>query len=283
VSEGPLAGRSIAGWRLLRLLGQGAHGGVYLAEGPAVPGPVALKLVGLDASDGLQKAQSAFLRGAELARRLRHPGIVALHAAGVEGSYGWLAMELVAGGDLSRHTQPAQRLPEQVVVRIGVRVAEALGFAHQQGIVHRDLKPANVLVDWSTDTVKLADLGLARADDAAQTGTGIVLGTPAYMAPEQLAGNAPTAQSDLYALGVMLFQLLSGRLPHDALTMGELLRQVSSAPAPALRTLAPGVNPALAELVDRLLAKAPAQRPADAAEVSSALLGTLPPAAPGLR
>jgi eukaryotic-like serine/threonine-protein kinase len=271
MSDEPLAGRTVAGWRLLRLIGQGAHGSVYLAEGAGHAEPVALKLITIDASGGLPRARQAFLDSAEVARQLHHPGIVRLHAAGVEGHTGWLAMEAVPGTDLGRYTQPPRLLPEPLVLRLAQRLALALDCAHRLGVVHRDLKPANVLVHFPSDTMKLADFGLARAADAAQTGTGIVLGTPAYMAPEQLAGNVPTPQSDLYALGVMLFQLLSGRLPHDASNMGELLRQVARAPAPDLRLLVPAIRPGLAALVARLLAKRPAQRPADARELAAAL------------
>jgi len=127
------------------------------------------------------------------------------------------------------------------------------------------------MVDWPSDTVKLTDFGLARTVDAVDTGTGVVLGSPAYMAPEQLAGNVPTAQTDLYALGAMLFQLLSGRLPHEAATMGELLRQVASQPAPDLRRLVPRISPAVADLVARLLARRSTERPADASEVAKRL------------
>lgn len=270
----------VAGWRLLRPLGQGALGSVYLAEGHGHAAPVALKLVPLDASGGLVAAQAAFLASAAVAERLRHPDIVAVHAAGTEGATGWLAMEAVPGSDLGRYTVRARLLPEPVVAGVVARVAQALAYAHRQGVVHRDIKPANVLVHWPTDTVKLADFGLARAGDAAQTGTGIVPGTPAYMAPEQLAGNVPTARSDLYALGVLLFQLRSGRLPHEAGTMGALLQQVATQPAPALSAVAGDVAPALERLVARLLAKRPAERPADAEEAATVLRALAVPGAP---
>lgn len=266
------AGREFAGWRLLRLIGQGANGSVYLAEGPGHEGQVALKLVALDASGGVEAAHRSFLSSAAISRGLTHRGIVRLLDAGAIGTTGWVAMEAVPGCDLTRYTSPARLLPEPVVVRLAARVAQALSHAHRQGVVHRDLKPANVMVDWPSDTVKLTDFGLARTVDAAQTGTGVVLGSPAYMAPEQLAGNVPTVQTDLYALGVMLFQLLAGRLPHEAASMGELLRQVASVPAPDLRTLNPRISPAVAQLVARLLARRSHERPADAAEVAQRLV-----------
>ena len=276
------AGHAVAGCRLLRLIGQGAHGVVYLAE-PADGGPpLALKLVQLPTGADAGPAHEAFLRTADTARRLSHPGIVALYQAGIEGSLGWLAMEAVPGADLGRYTAPARLLPEPLVLRVAERLALALAYAHGQGVVHRDLKPANVLVHWPSDSVKLADFGLARASDAAQTATGLMLGTPAYMAPEQLAGCVPTPRTDLYALGVLLFQLLLGRLPHQAATMGKLLLRVAREPAPALRSLRPELPVALEALVAELLQKSPALRPADGM-VLAARLRTLAAAWPARR
>jgi serine/threonine-protein kinase len=256
-------GQSLAGYRLVRLIGQGSHGAVYLAEDQRGQRTVALKIMPLPPGAQAQAAGEAFLRSASTARRLQHPAIVAIHEAGVEGSLAWLSMEAVPGSDLTRYTRPQRLLPEPMVLRLCARVAQALSFAHRQGVVHRDVKPANVLVDWPSNTVKLADFGLARADDGVQTGTGIVPGSPAYMAPEQLAGAVPTPRSDLYALGVMLFQLLAGRLPHDGLSMGELLRHVAETPPPDLRLLRPDLPAAVAGLVARLMARRASERPAD--------------------
>jgi serine/threonine protein kinase len=263
-------GAMLAGLRIVRILGQGAVGTVYLAAHPDTFQPAAVKVVPLVGADGPAQ-RKLFLQTAATARRLVHPGIVAVHDAGTDGARGWLVMEAVPGSDLERYTHRARLLPEPVVLRLAERVATALAYAHGQGVVHRDLKPANVLVDWPTDTVKLADFGLARLHDAEQTRTGLVLGSPAYMAPEQLAGSVPTAASDLYALGVTLFQLLAGRLPHVGDSMGALLRQVATEPAPDLRSLRPALPAALAELVARLLSKRPASRPAGALAVAQTL------------
>jgi serine/threonine-protein kinase len=264
-------GQTVAGFRLLRRIGQGSHGAVYLAQDPRGPQSVALKVVALPTGAAAPAARDAFLRSADTARRLRHPGIVALYDAGVEGPLGWLAMELVPGGDLLRYTQPRRLLPEALVLRVAERVALALAHAHRQGVVHRDVKPANVLVDWPSDTLKLADFGLARADDGLQTATGVVPGSPVYMAPEQLAGAAATAGSDLYALGVMLYQLLTGRLPHDGASMGELLRRVAEDPAPDLQALRPDLPSGVARLLARLMARRSAERPADAQAAAAEL------------
>jgi serine/threonine-protein kinase len=247
----------------VRRIGQGTNGKVYLAESPAGIS-VALKLVTLPAGSASTAAGEAFLRSAATAQRLVHPGIVALYTFGLEAGLAWLAMEPVPGADLSRYTAAARLLPEPVVLKICGRVAQALAYAHRQGVVHRDVKPANILVDWPSDAVKLADFGLARADDGVQTGTGIVPGSPAFMAPELLAGALPTPRSDLYALGATLYQLLTGQLPHDGASMGELLRHVAEDPVPDPSSLRPELPPELAELVTRLLAKQAAERPVDA-------------------
>ena len=141
---GPVADHMVAGYRLLRLIGQGVNGAVYLAEDVAAGATVALKIVPLAIGEAAVAAHDAFLRSVQAARRLVHPGIVTLYAAGVEGSRGWLAMEPVPGTDLGRYTASSRLLPEPVVLRIGQRVALALAHAHAQGVVHRDIKPANV-------------------------------------------------------------------------------------------------------------------------------------------
>ena len=180
-------------------------------------------------------------------------------------------MEAVAGCDLTRYTRPARLLPPPLVARIGARLAEALAYAHRRGVVHRDVKPANVLVDWTKDMVKLSDFGLARSTEHTQTRSGITLGSPDYMAPEQLAGGAIGPASDVYGLGATLFELLAGRRPHQADNLGELLRAVASEPAPQLAELRPDLDSALCAAVMPLLAKDLAQRPNDAARVAAQL------------
>ena len=227
---------------------------------------VAVKL--LELAPGMSLSQrrdwiTRLQREADLARRLAHPDIVAVHEAGLAGNLAWLAMERVNGVDLGRYTQPQRLLPEALVLRVGARVGAALAHAHANGIVHRDLKPANVLINLETGQVKLADFGVAHLDDVSLTATGMTLGTPAYMAPEQLAGALATAAGDAYALGVMMFELLSGRRPHKAATLGELLRAtVSEAPA-SLARLRPDLPAPVVAAVEQLLARDPAGRPAD--------------------
>lgn len=271
MQAGLRAGQSLVGFRLLRAIGQGASGTVYLAEHEGTRQVVAMKLVPL-LSDAVRVATGAqFMAAAENASRLKHPGIVEVLAFGVEGELAWMTMEPVPGTDLVRYTREPRLLPEALVLQLTARLAEALAYAHRLGVVHRDIKPANVLVNWAADAVKLTDFGLARAADATNTGTGVVMGTPAYMPPEQLAGAVPSAASDIYALGIVLFELLCGRRPHEALSMGELLRQVANDPAPGLLALRPTLPPELAQLLARMLAKSPAARPTDGTALAAEL------------
>ena len=162
-------------------------------------------------------------------------------------------------------------LPLPWVIHIGARVAGALAHAHAAGVVHRDVKPSNVVVHLPADSVKLVDFGVARIQGAESTRTGMVVGSPAYLAPEQLAGAAPDASTDLYALGVLMFHLCTGQLPFESSNMGELLREVARVPAPGLSGLVADCPPPLAELVASLLRKTAAERPREAAEVERRL------------
>lgn len=279
--RGPLLpGQRFAGCIVDRRLGSGATSSVYAAYDDAAGEWRALKVFaptpGMD-PELLAEASARFVTETRLAQGLRHPGIARLIRAGRQAGLDWLLMELLPGTDLRRYTAPSRLLPEAVVLDIGARLAAALAHAHAAGIVHRDLKPANVMIDWRSDRVVLTDFGLARAADAAQTRTGLVLGTPGYMAPEILAGAAPSPASDLYALGVLLYELLTGHRPFEADALGELLRRVASEPAPDLRQRRPDLAPALAAQVAALLAKVPGQRPAGAAAVAAALEGLRPP------
>ena len=261
-------------YRIVRVLGQGSMGRVYVAADDIQLSVVALKIIPLG-GDGnratLDAARGLFLAEAHSTRKLRHAHITSVINAGEKHGHGWLAMELAPGVDLSRYTSTNRLLPQAVVAGVGAKVAQALAHAHGLGIVHRDVKPSNVLVDWASNSLKLTDFGLARTADALATRTGVVLGSPAFLAPEQLAGAPADTRSDIYALGVTLFQLLSGSLPFAASTLGELLAQVARKSAPALGPLHPGITPALADLVASMLQKSAQDRPAMADVVASEL------------
>ena len=252
-------------------------GAIYLAQDPLSGRRVALKTLTLDPGDeSAADLRTRFAREADAAGRLRHPGIVAVLGHGEAPGLAWLAMEHLQGHDLERHVTAAGRLPLAQVVDIGAQLADALGYAHAQGVVHRDIKPANVMLDPATGCVKLADFGVARVADALRTRTGVVLGTPAYMSPEQIAGLAVDGRADLYSLGVLLFELICARLPHEAATLGALMDAIARRPAPDIRTLRPDLPDALAAVVAQALAKRPDRRPADGYAMVTALRAVAP-------
>ncbi|HEU5293720.1 MAG TPA: serine/threonine-protein kinase [Burkholderiaceae bacterium] len=268
------AAAGLANYRIGRLMGRGAASQVFLAQDRRNGRWVALKVLELGvgvATPQWHDALERFRREATVLHALQHPGIVAVLDAGPSEGGAWMAMEAVGGCDLTRYTRAARLLPPPLVARIGARLAEALAYAHGRGVVHRDVKPANVLVDWTTDAVKLSDFGLARSSEHTQTRSGVTLGSPDYMAPEQLAGGAVGPAADVYGLGATLFELLVGRRPHQADNLGELLRAVAAEPAPSLAWLRPDLDSALCDAVMPLLTKDQAKRPSDAAQVAARL------------
>jgi serine/threonine-protein kinase len=254
---------------------------------------IALKTVllapGTSVSDRAQWRER-FLREAEAASRLRHPDIVRVRAGGVQGegdaTTGWLALEWAAGADLSRYTTPTRLLPERLALGICARVALALHHAHTSGIIHRDIKPGNVMYDPASGNVKVTDFGSARVADLEATRSGMIVGTPAYMSPEQLAGADATPQSDLYSVGVMLFELLTGRRPFEAGSMGDLLARIAHQDVPKVTDTRPDLPPLVDDIVARLLAKMPSARQRDGRQVAielqvaQATLEAAPPPAP---
>ncbi|MGE0710106.1 MAG: protein kinase [Planctomycetota bacterium] len=265
-----MIGTLLGDYRLLEKLGQGGMGSVYLAEDSAGE-RVALKVLAAGASD--EAARARFRQEAEVLERLDHPGIVRPRGAlQLEGERCYYAMELVEGLDLSRLVAARGGLPPAEALALVAAALEGLGAAHAAGIVHRDLKPTNLLVD-AAGRVKLCDLGLARALDMTRlTTSGTVLGTPAYMSPEQARGEEESARSDLYSLGVVLYELLAGALPFTAKSPLAVLRMhtdVAPEPPSAQR---PGLPPSLDAPVLRALAKDPAARFASAEEMRAALL-----------
>lgn len=258
--EKPMLGR----YQVEKTLGKGAMGMVYQGRDPRIGRVVAIKTLALSAEfEGLelQEARERFFREAETAGRLQHPNIVTIFDAGEEHDLAYIAMEFLSGADLQQATRPGQLLPVDTVLSIGARVARALGHAHGQRVVHRDIKPGNIMYDPATDTVKVTDFGIARITDASRTRTGLVLGTPSFMSPEQLAGQPLDGRSDLYSLGATLYQLLTGQLPLQAESMAALMYRIANDTPTDLRGLRPDLPAGLAELVAQLLAKAPAARP----------------------
>ena len=257
-----------------RELGRGAMGAVYLGRDPKIGRQVAIKTMALSrefAGDELVEARERFFREAETAGRLQHPDIVTIFDAGEEQELAYIAMEYLKGDDLQKYAQAPKLLPVPVVLHVVARIADALNYAHSQGVVHRDIKPANVVVDLAAGTVKVTDFGIARVADSARTRTGMVLGTPSYMSPEQLAGRRVDGRSDLYSLGVLLFQLLTGRLPHHSESMATLMHQIANEVPPDIRTLRPDLPEALARVVALVLEKRPEARYASGQQLAADL------------
>ena len=262
-------------YRIERQIGRGSMGAVYAGMDPKVGRAVALKTLALGREfegDEFAEARSRFFREAETAGRLQHRDIVTIYDAGEENGLAYIAMEFLSGTDLQSYTQPDRLLPVAVVLRYMARVALALHYAHSQGVVHRDIKPANVMVDLAADTVKVTDFGIARISaEASRTRTGMVLGSPSFMSPEQMAGQRVDGRSDLYSLGAMLFQLLTGRLPHKADSMAQLMYQIANEVAPNVRSFRPELPESLAEIVSRAMEKRPEARFPDGQSFATAL------------
>lgn len=255
----PMLGR----YQIDKELGKGVMGVVYLGRDPKIGRVVAIKTLALGEEfegDALVDARARFFREAETAGRLQHPFIVTIFDAGEEHDLAYIAMEFLKGADLTEACHAAQLLPVATVLSIGARVAEALDYAHAHNVVHRDIKPANIMFDAATDSVKVTDFGIARITDSSKTRTGLVLGTPSFMSPEQLAGKKVDGRSDLYSLGVTLFQLLAGSLPLRGESMTELMHKIASVNAPDIRQLRPELSPAVARALALALEKKPEAR-----------------------
>jgi eukaryotic-like serine/threonine-protein kinase len=268
--EKPMLGR----YQVEKELGKGAMGVVYLGKDPKIGRVVAIKTMALSQEfdgDELTDARERFFREAETAGRLQHPHIVTIYDAGEEHDLAYIAMEFLKGKDLLDYCKDGNLLPMQRVVTIVERVAKALAYAHQNNVVHRDIKPANVMYEHSSDTVKVTDFGIARITDSSKTKTGLVLGTPSFMSPEQIAGKKVDGRSDLYSLGVMLFQMLAGVLPFRGDSMAELMYKIANEEAPDIRMIRPQIPQKLANVVTMSLSKRPETRYQDGEQFAADL------------
>jgi eukaryotic-like serine/threonine-protein kinase len=259
-------------------LGKGAMGVVYLGKDPKIGREVAIKTLAVAQEfepEELAEVKERFFREAQTAGRLSHPNIVTIYDAGEEHDYCYIAMELLRGTSLARYTRPGELLAADKTLSIVARAADALGYAHREGVVHRDVKPANLMYDAQSDTLKVTDFGIARLTASSKTKTGMVLGTPSYMSPEQLAGRKLDGRSDLFSLAVTLYQLLSGRLPFDGESMAQLMFRIANEPPAALDAAVPA---GLARFLERALAKSPEERFQTGEHFGGALRAALAPA-----
>ena len=268
--EKPMLGR----YEVEKELGKGAMGIVYLGKDPKISRVVAIKTMALAQEfdeDEIDEVKQRFFREAETAGRLNHPNIVTIYDAGEEHDLAYIAMEFLKGHDLMRYCKPDNLMEMPRVLSIVARAAEGLDYAHKQNVVHRDIKPANIMYEAASDTVKLTDFGIARITDSSKTKTGTVLGTPSYMSPEQLAGKKVDGRSDLFSLGVMLYQMLSGSLPFKADSMASLMFKITNEEAVDVRTIRAEIPEALAAVVNKSLIKEVDQRYQTGIEFANAL------------
>src|SRR6476659_4032002 len=281
-----LVGHRLGKYQIESLIGRGGMAAVYRAHDTVLNRSVAIKV--LDPALAIDpKAVERFKREAVTAANLEHPSIVRVFDVQQAGNLYYIAMRFVHGTTLREILRDNGPLPLDAIVNIIKPVASALHHAHQNGVIHRDVKPGNILVE-PDGTVLLTDFGIARAADATQsalTATGQVMGTADYLAPEQISGRPATPHSDIYSLGVVLYEMLTGVTPFAGETTASILyRQVHDNPVP-LRSINPRMPSELQPIIDKSLAKNPALRYSDPLDLARDLAETaswLPPGSPWL-
>ena len=254
--------RRLGRYVIERRIGKGAMGAVYLAKDPRINRAVAVKAIPIEQEfedEELKEARLRFYREAESAGRLTHPNIITVFDAGEDKGLAFIAMEYVPGIALKDFTDPKRLLAPKRALDLVASTAEALDYAHNQGVIHRDIKPANLLYNPKEGSLKITDFGVARLTDNNRTKTGIVLGTPMYMSPEQLGAEKLTGHSDLFSLGVTLYELLIGEVPFKADNIAALMTKITTDDPAPIATRRAGLVPG----IDAVLAKAMAKRPED--------------------
>ncbi len=267
--EHPVLGR----YELRRELGRGAMGIVYLGHDPKIVRDVAVKTINLKQFSGREAdaIKTRFFREAEAAGRLNHPNIVTVFDIGDEQDLAFIAMDYVPGKPLSEYTSEAERLDCDTVYRLVGQAAQAIDYAHRQGIVHRDIKPGNLLYNEDEARIKVSDFGIARVTDTTTTRTGTVLGSPSYMAPEQLTDGKVDGRADIFSLGVSLYQLLTSELPFKGDSLPSLAYQITNKKHRSIRELRPELPARIVRIINKALQKKPEKRYASAQEMADAL------------
>lgn len=250
--------KQLGRYEISAILGRGAMGVVYQAHDPLIERTVAIKTIsyaGLTPAEA-EEFESRFFREAKSAGRLNHPNIVTIHDVGRSDDLAYIAMEFLAGQSLRAVLDSGVVLPPRRIVEIAVEVADGLAFAHSQGVVHRDIKPANIMV-LENGTIKIADFGIALLPNGAITLDGAALGSPKYMSPEQVLGRKADGRSDIFSLGAVLYEMLTGHPPFTGADLNAILYQVLNAAPP----LPSAINPSLPQGFDRIVARALAKDP----------------------
>ncbi|HTA71850.1 MAG TPA: serine/threonine-protein kinase [Bryobacteraceae bacterium] len=272
-----LPGTLLAGrYRIISLIGRGGMGEVYRADDLTLEQPVALKFLP-ETIAANEAALSRFRNEVRIARQVSHPNVCRVYDVGEVDGHMFLSMEYVDGEDLASLLRRIGRLPTDKGIEIARKLCAGLAAAHEKGVLHRDLKPSNVMLD-ARGQVLLTDFGLAGLADQI-AGAEVRNGTPAYMAPEQLSGKEVTARSDIYALGLVLYEIFTGRRPFEASTLAELVQAQTSTTPTSLTSLVRDLDPAVERVILRCLDPEPSRRPSSALAVAAALPGGDPLAA----
>ncbi|MFV1969284.1 MAG: serine/threonine-protein kinase, partial [Pirellulaceae bacterium] len=256
-------------YRVLEVLGVGGMGVVFRAEDPKLKRQVAIKAM-KPAIAASRSAKERFLREAQGTASIEHDNIVQIYQVGEDRGVPFIAMQFLRGESLREYLKRENKLDPRDVLRIGREVATGLAAAHERGLIHRDIKPENIWIEEKTGRAKILDFGLVRAagDDAGLTRTGIVVGTPKYMAPEQAHGQPVDPRCDLFSLGSVLYHLVTGKAPFEGGNVTATLMAVAQQDPEAVDRITPEIDPDLARLIMRLLSKDPNHRPQSADEVA---------------
>jgi len=244
-------------YEIISELGKGAMGTVYLGKDPKINRQVAIKTMALSQEfepDELEEVKTKFFHEAEIAGMLNHPNIVTIFDAGDEHDLAYIAMEFLDGIDLVPYTKKDKLLPITTTLKIIAKVTEALKYAHAHAVIHRDIKPANIMI-LKNKSVKVTDFGIAHIIESSKKKAGTVLGTPSYMSPEQLSGKELDGRSDLFSLGVMLYELVSGIRPFRGESISKLMFKIAKEPHVDVRQHNADVPECVCTLIDSLLTK----------------------------
>ena len=257
-------------YEILKELGKGAMGIVYKALDPKINRTVAIKTIRFSdefEEDAIEDIKERFFREAEIAGQLSHPSIVTIYDVGEDGDLTYITMEFLEGENFETYRTKNNLLPFMKVLDVVAEIADALEFAHKEEVIHRDIKPANIML-LKNDKIKVTDFGIAKAISSSNTRTGVILGTPNYMSPEQIMGQKLDRRSDIFSLGVLFFQLLVGELPFHAENLSDLLYQITQSPHPSVRDFNPKIPKACEQIIDKALAKKPEERFGNAGEMA---------------
>jgi serine/threonine protein kinase len=266
--------RMLGPFEVERELGRGSMGAVYLGRDPASGRDVAIKTIALAKefhAGALEDAKSRFMREAKILTWLNHPDIVTIYDVGEEHGRAYIAMEFLKGVELAKYAKPDNLLPLPKVLEIMARAADALAYAHEQNIVHRDIKPGNIIYDAADNTVKVTDFGISRLAPLSEIRTGMVMGSPLYMSPEQVMGKQIDGLSDLFSLGSTLYQLVSGQPPFDGDSGLDVMRWIAEKPHIDILFVKPDLPPCVCAIINRALTKDPKGRYQSGHEMADAI------------